>query len=555
MNIQKTSQKESNFYSGKWPFLSIILTLFLLWISSAFFVSLYYKNGLPYYDSVGSYWNMFSIMNTTRDGGIIEGIKQASEYSLSWLQSSFAVLVEFFLPKAPHALILLNFICLGWAQISMYQFTRAMRFVKEKALTIAFLPLLPGALWSWYGGYIDMRRDPSFISLLTAAFFMFATYLVKPTVKGGIAVGILIGLTQWSRGNAAPYIVIILVSVLLGYLYSVPKREKVLILKSLLIPAISSLVLLLPYYAVNVHAILTKYLYGSWALGENRITSLGYVLTSIPQLVLGTSLIAVKFNAVFLVGSIVVFWYLWHKKLLTYSKRNVIPLFPLYAGIFTVFLTIVFNSFILGFNRFAGVIPNFPILVGLYAISCSFMVRVSIRIPKIHTLKVMSVFIGIIAIINAMRIAVSMPPTNPVLSAKVKTIAQEVLPILSGEAVAYFWLDHIHVHDLNFYITQQGGKPIRAGSVLAQGVDIEMPPDLNRSIEEQQNAFVRAAKDRRYIVVSDDLKSYEDKTSVFFIFQHGKPVIEGLLNDPSMKPIYKFMYTNRSFIVLENTGF
>ena len=534
----------------------IVLVIFtsILYFISFFMVKFYYEQGLPYYDSVGSYWNMFSVMNTTRDIGIIEGIRLASEYSLSWLQSFFAVFVSFFLPKTPQALILLNFICLGIAQISIYRFISVIGYAKEKAITLAFLPLLPGALWSWYGGYIDMRRDASFVSLLTATFFAFAVCLYKPTVKRGIAAGILIGLTQWSRGNAAPYLVIILLSVLAGYLYySFPDRKKVSILKSMLITASCSFIFLLPYYALNVHAILAKYLFGSWALGENRILSLGYVVSSLPMLLLGTSKAAAKISTYFFIAIIIISIVVVRDKKIFLDKirHETKPL--VLAGFIIILATIFFNGAVLGFNRFAGPIPNYPILVGVYAVSIA--VFLNLRVKKLNaqkTAKILILFILSILFFNALRIHQASPQTDPAKVIIVKKVADDLANTLSGRWISYIWIDHINVHDLNFYLTQKGYRPIRASSGLAMGADIEMPFDLNRSIEKQREDFSYAIRTRPFIVITDDLAGYEDKNSQFFIFRFGRPVIEGIINDPKLKKIYSYDDGNRNYILFEN---
>ena len=534
-------------------YIALVIFTSILYFISFFMVKFYYEQGLPYYDSVGSYWNMFSVMNTTRDIGIIEGIRLASEYSLSWLQSFFAVFVSFILPKTPQALILLNFICLGIAQISIYRFIRIVGYAKEKAITLAFLPLLPGALWSWYGGYIDMRRDASFVSLLTATFFSFAVCLYKPTVKRGIAAGMLIGLTQWSRGNAAPYLVIILISVLAGYLYSFPNIKKKSIVKSLLITVISSFVLLLPYYAFNIREIFTKYLYGSWALGENRIRSLGYVVSSFPMLLLGTSKAAAKISTYFFIAFIVISIVVVSDKKIFLDKirHETKPL--VLAGFIIILATIFFNGVVLGFNRFAGPIPNYPILVGVYAVSIA--VFVNLKIKKLNSqniTKVSILFIISIVFLNALRIRQANPQTDPAKVIIVKKVADDLANTLSGRWISYIWIDHINVHDLNFYLTQKGYRPIRASSGLAMGADIEMPFDPNRSIEKQREDFVYAIRTRPFIVVTDYLSGYEDKNSQFFIFRFGRPVIEGIINDPKLKKIYSYDDGNRNYILLEN---
>jgi len=133
-------------------------------------------------------------------------------------------------------------------------------------------------------------------------------------------------------------------------------------------------------------------------------------------------------------------------------------------------------------------------------------------------------------------------------------VATDLVGVLGGNRVAYLWLDHIHVHDLNFYVTQLGGDPIFAGSVLAHGVDTEMPPNPSKSVVLQQEEFSHAIRTLDFVVVSEDLSAYDNPSGFFFLFRYGKPVIASLLQDPQMKRIYTFESGGRSFVVLQNSG-
>ena len=223
------------------------------------------------------------------------------------------------------------------------------------------------------------------------------------------------------------------------------------------------------------------------------------------------------------------------------------------AGFIIILATIFFNGAVLGFNRFAGPIPNYPILVGVYAVSIA--VFVNLKIKKLNSqniTKVSILFIISIVFLNALRIRQANPQTDPAKVIIVKKVADDLANTLSGRWISYIWIDHINVHDLNFYLTQKGYRPIRASSGLAMGADIEMPFDPNRSIEKQREDFVYAIRTRPFIVVTDDLSGYEDKNSQFFIFRFGRPVIEGIINDPKLKKIYSYDDGNRNYILLEN---
>src|SRR3989338_4756970 len=154
------------------PVAALIAINIIFFVACAFFVRTYYQKGLPYYDSVGSYWNMFAVMNTVRNEGYVSGLVQASRYPLSWLQTFFAVIAAFILPKQPEFLILMNFIFLFVSQLAIFYCLRVFGFSKIKSVFVSLFTLLPQSLVNWAGGYIDMRRDASYFSLLLSVYFL-----------------------------------------------------------------------------------------------------------------------------------------------------------------------------------------------------------------------------------------------------------------------------------------------------------------------------------------------------------------------------------------------
>ena len=124
-----------------WPLILAVFNIIILFIISFFIVRNYYSQGLPYYDSIGSYWKMFEIMNTTRNFGLIEGINLATQFSLSWLQSFFAVFAAYILPKSPQALISLNFITCLFLILGLYSCAKILKLSNINTFLILFIPL------------------------------------------------------------------------------------------------------------------------------------------------------------------------------------------------------------------------------------------------------------------------------------------------------------------------------------------------------------------------------------------------------------------------------
>lgn len=544
----------------------------LLAVNLAFFavcyvlIRQYYQVAMPYYDSVGAYWNMFAIMNTTEEQGMVAGVGQALEYSLSWLQSFFAVLTASILPREPEALVTLNFFCLLFSQFAIHNCARQMGFSQTKSFVVALFPLLPGALMSWDGGYIDMRRDASMFGLLVASYFLAWRYAWRPQPHIGWLLGVTLGLAQWSRGNALPYIIIVLGSVVIVWIKS--GVQNLGWRKSFfrwLLPLGVFAVIIAPFYFYVGEAILYKYIYGSWGLNTDRLESLQQHLSVPLRLMLGpihedweaTALLGLfvsLFTALY-VGGLV---RLNRISFLDQKSRQLAA-----SGVLIVGLVLFLNCVVLGIHNphltmWYRVIPFYPLVVGLFGIG---MWAVS-GIHFGHGLEIGSRWRGItvillcvgILLLDTFRIARSMPLASAQELERARQVATDLVGVLGGKPVAYLWLEHIHVHDLNFYMTQLGGDPINAGSVLAQGVDTEMPPDPNKSVVLQQEEFSHAIRTRDFVIVSEDLSAYDNPSGFFFLFRYGRPVIASLLQDPQMKRIYTFESGGRSFVVLRNSG-
>lgn len=78
-----------------------------------------------------------------------------------------------------------------------------------------------------------------------------------------------------------------------------------------------------------------------------------------------------------------------------------------------------------------------------------------------------------------------------------------------------------------------------------------MPPNPNQSIAQQQKEFKQAIRSRDFIVLSEDASAYSNPKGFFFIFIHGKPVIEDLLKDTNYERVYTFTDRSRKYQVLK----
>lgn len=524
------------------------------------FVRHYYSIGLPYYDSVGSYVNMFSVANATKQYGFVTGIKYASEYPLSYLQSFFAVFASYLSPNAPEWMIILNFLTLFAAQCAIFTCSKRAGFGNKKAYLVALLPVVPGIASGWAGGYIDMRRDITMFYLLTAGYFTLFDYLWKPAVRKGILVGIILGLTQWSRGNALPYILSITVPVILIESWKSMREKKILhSLKNISIPLFMMVLVSLPFYLISWKAIYEKYVFGSWGLGAERLNAVVDFFRFLIAMILGPERNVISINSLFLFMTFCIVIFLLKKRVIFIAKdwyKSHRARDFLISGFLIILFIFILNPIILGAGKKGGIFPNFPALVGVFGIVIylvgGLQIKNRTKFSRVLLRWGLPAWVIVIFLLNTMRIYISMPPKQEVLLAHTKKTAADLTPILASKTVSYMWLDHIHVHDLNFYITQKGNVPISAGSGLSFVADTEMPPDPGKSVSQQQKEYAQAMRTREYIIVSEDFKAYSDPKGFFFILMYGRPIIEDLLNDPKWINIYTFTDGERTYKVLKS---
>lgn len=520
------------------------------------FVSDYYSSGLPYYDSVGSYWNMYNIINITQKNGIISGIESATRYPLSWIQSFFAVILSPVITKNPASLNILNFIMLFVFQMSIFHALKSAGYSDKEVLLISITPFIPGSLINWQGGIIDMRRDYSMFCLLGTSFFIYWDYLWRPKMMKGIILGFILGLTQWSRGNALPYIIAVCFAVIIPY--SLKRKNKPLSknnINFILIPLFSFILISLPYFVINTHVIYYKYVFGSWAVGQGLINSLIYFPKALIMLLFGSNIkvIVISFFTYLLFA--IIFIFLLKSKIIKISANNgnerSNDIFI--SGIALIIMIFIINILILQITDLGGIFPFFPAIVGVTGVT-GYLIK-NIRLNKKFNKNIgnYSLFIVLTALIIAdiLRIYYGMPEKNQILQNKTVKIANDLKDILGNKSVTYLWLDHINLHDLNFYITGQGGKPISGESVLMHGVDTEMPPDAGKSISQQQDEFARGIRTREYILLSSDISQYNNPNAFFFLFRYGQPVISDLLDDQKYEVIYRYKLDNIPFVILK----
>jgi hypothetical protein len=61
----------------------------------------YYIGHLPHFDSIGSYFNAYAVMNAASRGGFLAGLTEATAISLGWLQPLYALALSWLPARSP----------------------------------------------------------------------------------------------------------------------------------------------------------------------------------------------------------------------------------------------------------------------------------------------------------------------------------------------------------------------------------------------------------------------------------------------------------------------
>jgi hypothetical protein len=534
--------------------ISSTIPLVSFFIACSFLVMNYYNRGLPYYDSVGSYWNMFNIMNIVKSGEFLSGLTGSLNYSLSWLQSFFALATAHMFPAKPEYVIILNYLCLIVSMYSIKIFCLNLGMSKNKAGILSLLPLFPAASVSWVGGLIDMRRDFSYICLLCSGYFFTLIFYYNPGKKTAFATGILLALTQWSRGNALPYIMVIICPILIIFIFLLlRKRLNTKKYKAVIYGIISFLILAIPFYYFNLQSIFNKYVYGSWGIGQSRFESTKAFFGSLFLLLFGPGKNMLVYNLIFLLAAVFLIYFL-RKSGIILVRFNCTKKtrFLLFSSSFVILLMFILNSLIFGIGKSGGIIPYLPVLIGFYSLVIYIATLTDVRFKRFNKVFNYWLIMFCVIILSIFRISSDMPTVNP----KLKEQAESAASLFKQEGIdsniAYLWLDHINVHDLNFYLTQQGSNPIRTNSVLSPGVDLEMPPVSGVSIPSQITALKNGIYLKKYIVISDDPSDYANPEGFFLFLKHGKDIVGEILNDKNMVELVNFRNGNKNMLLIRN---
>ena len=557
----------------------IVSAALLGWTSVLFaltFVAVrrYYEQHLPHYDSIGSYGFMFGVVNAARTNGIGHAVVTASEWPTTWLHGFYALLLAW-LPgvRSPEVLVSLNFLLLLIAEASIVVCVRGFGYGPLRQVAAALLPAVPGVAYVWDGGIQDLRRDPQLVLLLMACLFLSIAYVRAPSWRKGLALGVVVGLAQWSRDNAAAMIVLAAVpaGVMALLRYGRGGRwGELLRLGSL--PVSVFLAFAVPYYALTLPHTLERYRSVVWGIGEDRLASL-LAFGDAPVAVLlggdgrygGTPAVA-WITALLLLSQAAI-----GGLLVAYGVARVVPgrlrhgagRALILSGLFMMGAVILYTTLGLGYGARWHAMPFLPVSVGVVAVLAGLLAAVEPgpRARARYPLAVAAVAAGAVGLAGAgaWRMAAAQPaPVGAAQVDAVRLASLQIGEIANARAIAFLWRRDFSRHHARYYLTQAGRRPLseyEGGSAeVGTPIDLDQPlraTDDPLALRQTLDFSIRKYAD--FVLVCEDTARYEDPTEILWPYLIGRPVVEGFLTDPTFVPVARFTLLGVPFVLLQNT--
>lgn len=541
-------------------------------------VESFYATHLPHYDSMGSYTKAFEVITAYREQGFLRALTTASAYYLAWLQSFFALLGAPLLARTPQSLQLYNSLCVLLLMISLYGASRAFGGSPLKSYLLSLLVFLPDGLFDWWGGYQDLQRDPTFLSLLAATYFGFFALVWDPSTRRSVFVGVVGVLCVMSRGNAVMLMGVTLGPLVLAWVcYRLYLRDATSVFKTLAPAAAAFLVLVTPNlvytYSLNVARYNNPYV--AYALGDSAWKSLQLLWATPLRLMFGrfgdigggahgTALAAYGALIIFMVGIAI----LTAVGALRISGRRLTDrktIILCASGAWIIAVNIFLMCVVLAIYVKVGVdqlkYPFYPSLIGFlsffFAVGMAVDAGAGLRL-KSYTAYTACGLIGLTMLgLCAFRFSVRAPNPTPEYIGTASSLATLLTQSGGDATVAFLWHDIISIDTLRFYAASQGRSfPKKFVYQAPDGAWLDtavaVPPGVD--YRELQAALLRQLEAKAdYVVFTAELRNYELPNHHMFLFKYGRPVIESVMRSPRFKPIWRYTLGGLPFVVLKST--
>ena len=542
----------------------------------------HYSEYPPHYDSIGIYGGLFELVNTVQRDGVLAAIRTGFVSGTSWLQPAFVLLLAWAPVKAPEWLVSLNMVLLLAAQAAIVRHLRVFRVGRLRQVVAATLPLVPGAMYAWDGGIEDLRRDVQLVLLATAILFVSLAYVAAPSWRRGVALGVLVGLAQWSRDNAAAIVVIVTVPALVMAVLDSRRWSSVRedgaarrpgalswLVGLGIVPVAVFLLVSLPYFWVTLPLTIERYQTSVWGVGEDRLESLqAFWHMPVEVLLGGDSRLSGRVRVAVVTGGLLVaavalVGALWRAKVVSADLRRLRepaswPLFL--GGAWVVLAVLLYNTLLLGYGARWHAVPFLPMAVGLVAMMVALSGTVRLTPAANRRLATVAVTAGCVVLLLSapLRMILNQQPAPGAAEVQNLRAASVIIAQLAGgRPVMLLAYDTLSRHHARYYLAQAGLPPLTEVEPVA-GAHGD-PIDLDQPIRAGEDAQVlRSRLDRAlrrwtaFALVYADTARYDDPGETLWPYLLGRPVVDGLLTDPDWKPVAHFTLLERELVLLEN---
>jgi hypothetical protein len=550
---------------GGWTLALYVLTFFV--------VRQHYQEYPPHYDSIGIFAGLFEILNNVRRLGLAAVAPTVFGSGLSWLQPAYALALSWAPINSPEGLVSLNFVLLLGAQAAIVTYARTFGWSPLRQMVAATVPIVPGALYAWDGGIQDLRRDMQLVLLALAILFTSLAYVTAPDWKRGIALGLLVGLAQWSRDNAAAVILIVAVpAVVLSVVQSRRTTGLTGLVKLAVIPLAIFLLIVLPYYAETLPSTLERYRTSVWGVGESRVESLIAFWNMPFNVLLGgdsrlsgrvrTALVTVTL----MVSAVSTTYILWRRHMVRVQREWLLE--PAYAlllmsGAWVVVAVFLYNTLLLGYGARWHGMPFLPMAVGIVAMTVGLTGLVRREPAAESRLGPLIVAAGcaVLLISAPVRMILNQPKAEGVDGINaLKAATVEISERADGRPVAFLAYDTLSRHHARFYASLADRPGITEFEPIAVAnrdpIDLDQPfrpADSAQALQQRLDSSLRRWS--AFALVYTDTARYADSREPLWPYQVGRPVIDGLLADPTWKTVAHFTLRERELVLLENSAF
>jgi hypothetical protein len=534
----------------------------LIAVVTALIVREYYHTHQPHYDSIASYARAFNIVNLAQRDGLGAAWAIASKTSVTWLQPLYTLCISWLPARAPEWLVPLNFVLMALSQLTILVWCRDQGYGTLQTIVLLVLPYLPGELNVWDGGLQDWRRDSQLNALLIGDLFLSLAYVLRPTIWKGLGLGVMLGLTQWSRDNAFSMIFWVMIpAVFVAIRQTVRRRRWLDLLLVGWLPVLVFLAMALPYYGYTIDSTISRYLYGVWGPGEDRWASLLHWWRSPWDVLLGgtgqyngkdasayATLALLAGILVLLVAAVLVRVLAFRPHGLLAPRARLLLL----SGAFIVGSVVLYNTVILGYGAQYHGIPFMPVLVGIVAIAAGLSDAFTVRPEwqgRVCPRALLS--IGLVVLFSTVLFrtcANQYEYVGPEAVEATRDATRRISQLAAGRPVALLSLYELGPAQMQYYGSQQNLPEFAGIGGLATVRPAPPSEDAALIADFEQTLRTQAA----FVVLATDTKRYTNPAYGFPMYRSGTALADKLMNDRDFEKVDEFVVARVPFTVLAN---